>query len=243
VRLLPPQFAVATLVCAGPVWAGRPFITDDAGVVGERTFQLETWLREDRDSALHHAVVAYGVVPPLELSVAGAHGTLLDGPPLQYGLAGPTLQAKLLLFEPRPEGWFGVALATGGTTATGTGDLEPSSGTAYGYSAFTWLPDAEERFDLHVNVGSVVLDVEEDPTVAVTWGVDVDVAVVGPLHVFTELVSGLPETSEPDAVLHAGMKCELSDDFHVDGTFGTRAWGEESLPTFGTLGVRWSTEL
>ena len=48
----------------------RPFITDDARVVGERLAQLETWIRVDKEAGQHWILGAYGPNKKLELTAA-----------------------------------------------------------------------------------------------------------------------------------------------------------------------------
>ena len=52
----------------------RPFITDDARVVGDKLAQLETWLRFDKEAGQHWIMGAYGPNKKLELAVGGVYG-------------------------------------------------------------------------------------------------------------------------------------------------------------------------
>ena len=59
--------------------AGRPFATDDAGVVGNHAAQVETWLRADEIARQHSIVAAFGPLLPLELAVGGVYGLASNG--------------------------------------------------------------------------------------------------------------------------------------------------------------------
>jgi hypothetical protein len=96
---------------------------------------------------------------------------------------------------------------------------------------------------LHANAGAVTLGFDDAGERAMTWGLAVQLLLFEPLNVFVEAASGRPETSEWDGVVHGGLKCELSDSFHLDATFGAGAWGDDPVDRFATVGFRWATEL
>ncbi len=52
----------------------RPFITDDARVVGHRLAQVETWFRGDKEAAQQWLMLAYGPTSRVELSLGGVLG-------------------------------------------------------------------------------------------------------------------------------------------------------------------------
>lgn len=52
----------------------RPFITDDARVVGYRLAQLESWLRIDKESGQQWLMFAYGPTKYMEVTVGGGLG-------------------------------------------------------------------------------------------------------------------------------------------------------------------------
>ena len=70
-RIAPCLVALALVLAAPPAAAVRPFITDDARVVGGRTLQLETWVRADREAFQHWVLVGFGPVGPVELTLGG----------------------------------------------------------------------------------------------------------------------------------------------------------------------------
>ncbi|RYE79758.1 MAG: hypothetical protein EOO74_03215, partial [Myxococcales bacterium] len=96
---------VAAVLVARPALAVRPFITDDARVVGERAAQMETWLRADKVGLQHWIVGAIGPVAPLEVSVGMVYGRQSEA----FTLAAPLFQAKALVLETMPgrggRGW------------------------------------------------------------------------------------------------------------------------------------------
>jgi hypothetical protein len=229
---------VFALVTSSAV-AGRPSITDDAGVVGGRAAQLETWLRLDRTTFEHWVTGGYGVFDPLELSAGIVHGTPMEDP--RYALLGPFVGVKWLAIEPVTEGHPGLAIAASLVPSWGYGGFEGSGWSAGGYAAFTESPLADDVLLLHVNLGVARVDLADGPTAPI-WGGAAMVRVVGPLSAMAEVVSGDPATTEMDGELHGGVKLELSDTVHLDATLGAGIWGSVLVPPFATLGFRLATE-
>lgn len=52
----------------------RPFITDDARVVGSRLAQLESWYRQDKETIQQWFLLAYGPTDWVELTFGGVIG-------------------------------------------------------------------------------------------------------------------------------------------------------------------------
>ena len=238
-RLTAEALLSLTIVGASPARAGRPMITDDAGVVGEHALQVETWLRLDDVTLEHWLVVGYGPIDVLELSAGAVHGTLLEDS--AYALRGPIVQLKLLAFEPKPGRAPGLAFATGAFAPWGFGGFEQDGFGVYGYAAGTLSPLVDDRLLFHVNLG-VARRLDAEGITSALWGAGGMASIAGPVLLFGELVSGDSDTQEPDGALHGGIKCEVGDNAHVDVTVGGGLWGADPMPLFGTLGVRWSTD-
>ena len=82
----------------------RPFITDDARVVGDRLAQLESWVRIDKHAWQHWNLVAYGPNKRVELTTGLVYG--IDQPNEtggnHFSYALPLVQAKFLFNEYKP---------------------------------------------------------------------------------------------------------------------------------------------
>src|SRR5687768_6023489 len=95
----------------------RPFITDDAHVVGQGHLQLETYWRRDANSLQHWLLPAFGPTDWLELTIGGVHGVngLRQHPDKpSYSIANPIVQGKFLLLESIPNRPPGLAVVVGG---------------------------------------------------------------------------------------------------------------------------------
>lgn len=236
---------VQTLVCLGIMWqrpagAVRPFITDDARVVGEHLAQLETWVRGDPRSFQHWLLVAVGPWAPVELTIGALHGAgYEDGAP-GYGVHGPLLQAKALLIEPRPNRWPGLAISLGATAPLGYGEFAPHSWERFAYLAVTESLFHNDRLLLHGNVGMTVVGAEhgQGSLTTLTWGMGLQLRAFAGLHLVAEVVSGDPYEPGSGGAGQAGIRYILSDRIQLDATVGSGLWGESALPVWGTAGIR-----
>lgn len=132
------SFAVCLLgLLAPPVLAVRPFITDDARVVGRRQAQMESWIRGDRAAFQHWALVAYGPIAPLEVTVGAVHGLTYENGPKRYSIAGPLVQGKYLLRRPEVNSWPGIAVSAGAFAPAGNGNFKLDGWDTFAYAAVT----------------------------------------------------------------------------------------------------------
>ena len=93
---------------ARPAMAVRPFVTDDANVVGANLFLLETSLRRDPKRLQNLNLLAYGPTEKLELTLGFVDGFPLDGENSgNFSIAGPLGQIKYLFNEVKPGGFPG----------------------------------------------------------------------------------------------------------------------------------------
>jgi hypothetical protein len=225
----------ALLICLAltpTAHAIRPFITDDARVVGRGLAQLETWAQLDAALLQQNLLVALGPTPWLEVTLGVQHGVALEGG--RYGLAGPLAQAKALLFPPVDQGRPGVAIAAGLLAPVGFGALTPPSPGGFGFLIAT-ASLLEERVLLHLNLGLTGL---AHAGVSPTAGVGAQVRVVAGLHAVGEVVYGdpyAPLLRAPAGQL--GFRYVFSDEVQLDGTVAA-AVSRERLEPWGTLGLR-----
>src|SRR6185369_11771954 len=107
-------WALLLLLLGARAEAIRPFITDDARVVGRHRLQLESWVHASRVGLYHNLLPAFGPVEVLELTVGVVHGaSFAEDGSARYAVAGPLAQAKVLLHEGALNRAPGVAFAGG----------------------------------------------------------------------------------------------------------------------------------
>lgn len=231
---------VALLLLASPrADAIRPFITDDARVVGRRLIQLETWLFVDRNGIQHWLFPAFGPTDFLELTVGAVHGVGLEAEPTRYALAAPLLQAKLLARAAIPNSLPGLAFAVGAFAPFGLGQFRLSSWTGFGYLALTESLFSRERLLIHANLGfALVRNGDARLRGAVTGGVGAQVRVVRGLHFVGEVVYGDPYRAGGGAAFQTGFRYILNDHVQIDTTVGYGLSGPERAPLWGSAGLR-----
>lgn len=223
---------------ARPAWAVRPFITDDARVVGGHAAQLETWTRLDATSIEHWMLVGFGPVGPLELTAGGVHGASYENESPHYGAAGPLLQAKLLLWGPRPNGLPGVAMAGGMVLPVGLGAFAPGGWDLFEYVAVTQSLLDRDRLLIHLNVGVFGSTDPSRAGVVPTWGAGAQLRTIGELHGVAEVFSGDPYVGSNGVAVQGGFRYIVSHAVQVDGTIGSGVSGQPALPMWGTVGLR-----
>lgn len=249
--------ALCTLLVARPAHAIRPFVTDDARVVGNKLAQLETWLLVDRLVLEHNALAAIGPNDWLELTVGLTHGVVHSGPDRGYSITGPMVQVKALLVPARNNSWPGLAITTGVFPPLGYGAFTPP-----GWGSFTYLALTESLFNewllLHANVGVAVGDDGASPSslgfggsstrrirTLVTAGFGFQARIVAGMHGVAEVYYGDPydlHTNFP--AMQVGFRYIFNDQVQIDGTFGSTltavegADGHAQTEQWGTLGIR-----
>ncbi len=227
--------ALLTLLCvATRAHAIRPFITDDARVVGARLLQLETWVQAEATRLQHWVLPAFGPTEHIEVTIGAVHGATYGGEKSGYAVAGPLFQMKLLVRNAKPNGWPGVALAGGVLTPFGRGGFETKGAAGFVYVAFTESLFHAERLLVHVNVGVSMGGSWMTPT----WGIGAQVRVVRGFHAVGEIVYGDAYAGDTGGAVQGGFRYIFDDHIQMDGTAGVGLWGENRREPWGTLGLR-----
>lgn len=226
---------------ARPAHAIRPFVTDDARVVGEKLAQLETWAVLNRRLAEHNVLFAIGPTDYLELTLGFSHGSHLKGPAQGYSLTGPLAQAKALLLSAKDHGRPGIALSSGIFPAVGTGSFVRGGHTGFLFLALTESL-RQERVFIHANLG---VTFEGTNQARVTSGLGVQAHLLGAFYGVAEIYYGDPYDSHANfPAMQAGFRYVLSDRVQFDSTFGTtltqvtRTFGHTQTEQWGTIGLR-----
>jgi hypothetical protein len=223
-----------------PALAVRPFVTDDAAVVGEKLVLLETSLRFDKTRVQNLNLLAYGPSENLELTVGFADGFLLDAEDEtgRLSIAGPLAQAKFLLKKPTPNGFPGVAVVAGFNSPYDTHNFGNASWGEFVYLAFTESLGEHDRVLVHGNVGASYGMPEDTWKYLYTWGVGTQVRLVGGLHSVAEIFSGDPYSQESSGAFQAGFRYFVSERVQLDATVGSGLWGTPAIDTWTGCGLR-----
>jgi hypothetical protein len=221
-----------------PIQRVRPFITDDARVVGRRLTQLESWYRQDEGGIEQWILTAYGPTSWLELAFGGVFGAERLPATTEFGYGIPLVQAKFLLKEYLPYELPGVGFVIGSFLPSGSGALKPE-----GYGAFSFLTITQcfGKLDdvlLHLNLGTNYLDGSSPQKWQFTWGLGTQLRALGGFHFVGEVFSGDPYVPGSGLSYQVGFRHFFSDDVQIDGTLGKGIGGESPLPLWFSFGIR-----
>jgi hypothetical protein len=237
---------IAVVTIAPSAYAVRPFITDDARVVGKHQAQLETWVRYEKTSLQHWIVPAIGPIAPLEVTMGGVHGIVIE-PNQRYSIAAPFLQAKLLLHEAKPNQLPGVALIAGTFLPFGFGGFEsPPSG--FIYTAVTQVI-GDDALLFHGNLGFAGAQVEERSSntplerekharYRFTWGLATQLRLYRAVNLAAEVFSGDPYAEVAGGAVQGGFRFVLSNNVQLDSTAGSGVWGDQQMSGWVSTGLR-----
>lgn len=232
--------AAAELTFSGAAHAIRPFITDDAHVVGKGHVQLETWWRRDGKSLQHWILPAVGPTDWLEVTFGGVYGLSglgATGAP-SFAIGGPVAQGKFLLHESIPNRPPGLALIVGGIAPAGRGGFESPGPSAFSYLAVTQAFFKEDDFLIHANLGVSTLAATGYAPAKITWGIGTQVETVYDIHLIGEIFSGDPYVQGASGAYQAGLRVIFNEHLQLDATFGGGLFGDALLPVWVSSGLR-----
>ena len=241
--------AAIAVLAAGPAHAVRPFITDDATLIGHKRLELANWFYATKGSVEVWHSLSYGFTDWAELIVAGFHGALqsevTDG--WKYAFTAPLLQAKFLIRDYEPNGLPGLTFAIGSDLPWGNEPFEGEGFKAPGYGAFgffsiTQCIGEDEDILIHGQLGGTYLrDSGEDKT-GLVWGIGTQFRVYKGFHGIAELVNGDPYAAASTGYLYqAGFRQFVTDDFQFDLAYGSTLGGKDEFGANSWIsgGVRW----
>ena len=228
------------ILIATQTYAVRPFITDDAAVVGRRLVQLETWTLFEKGSGEHWMMLAYGFTPRLEVALGTLWG-YAENPfskRNEFSLAAPLIEAKYLLREYKSGEFGGVALSAGSFLPTGTGEFVAPAWGAYGILMYTHCFGENEDVLIHGNIGVNWLRENKANDFLPIWGIGTQIRAYRGLHLVAELIAGDPYVPGTGMAYHVGFRHFISDYIQVDASIGQGIAGENKVPLWFGFGAR-----
>ena len=227
-------FAFAT-----KTFAVRPFITDDAAVIGHRLVQLETWALFEKVYGQHWAMLAYGFQNRLEVAVGALWGYERPQPEQsKLSFAMPLLEAKYLFREYQSGKPPGVALAAGTFLPVGKGGFVAPGYGAYGFMAVTQCFGKNEDVLIHGNIGVNYLYADKGNQFLPIWGLGAQIRAYKGWHLVGEIIAGDPYVPGTGTAYHAGFRYFVSDLFQLDASIGQGIAGENKVPFWAGFGAR-----
>ena len=201
-----------TVLYAANAEAARPMYTDDARIVDPGSCQVESWIRDNRDSTEYWALPACNPLGLLELTYGGA-GTRFDGESTVF--TDNILQAKSIFKPLEANGWgWGVALGTDRHLHRDAANGWPGDVYAYIPASFSFNDDAQV---LHLNAGFV--NRRDIDKYVGTWGIGAEIQVREELYFIPEVYGN--DRGRP--FVQVGMRYWIvKDRVQMDATVGNR---------------------
>ncbi len=233
-------FVLVVIGLATPEWcfAVRPFVTDDARVVGDHQLQLETSVRYDKDTFSNLNLFAFGPTPRSEATIGWVQGFDLEKESNRsFSVSGPLMQFKYLFAEVQPNSYPGLAVAAGALPPWGKADFRTTRWSEFIYAAMTESLLDNDRILIHVNLGMSTTN----PKSVGTWGLGTQIRLVGGLHGVAEVFYNDPYAGATGGAYQVGFRHILSDNVQIDATMGSGFFGSHRIPTFVGMGLRMVT--
>ena len=218
-----PAFALAFGLAASAAHAARPMVTDDARIVDAKACQLESWVKQNRDSTEYWAQPACNFGGNLEITV-GAARTRDDG---GIHTSDTLIQGKTIFKQLETNGWgFGLALGSAHHPQLDGGGRD---WYAYVPASFSFRDD---RFVLHANLGW--LREQETKRNRLTWGIGSETQ----LAERTWLIAEGYGQNQGKPFYQFGLRhWVVPDRVQIDATYGNRAGGDARERWF-SVGLR-----
>lgn len=231
--------SVILLLILQSTYAGRPLITDDAGVIGANKVQLETWLYSDKRSFQNWVIPTLGIGDSLELSAAGVHGIVLV--PEQkntYSMSGPILQTKVLLKETKLDRVPGLAVSGGAIAPYGKGFFKSPTWEYFYYLAASSYVTKTDKLLIHANIGRQTRLQFDSRSQVLLWGIAAEIKTGEKTFCFMEASNGEVYAINQGIASHAGIRHDLTPYLQIDGSIGNGITGNPRLPLWVTLGIK-----
>ena len=221
------------------IFAVRPFITDDAAIVGAGLLQLETWALFDIQSGEYWMMWAYGPSKKMEVAI----GSIFGYDKSEYGrkdftFALPLLEMKYLFCEYQPNKPPGVALVLGTFLPIGKGEFVAPGYGLYSFLAVTQCFGKDENVLIHGNIGANYLYSNNENQFISIWGIGTQIKAYKNLHFVGEFISGDPYVPGTGLSYHTGFRYFISDLIQIDATIGQGIAGENKDIFHAGFGLR-----
>jgi hypothetical protein len=241
---------IATLLAMPQVWAVRPFITDDATLIGRKRIEFANWTylypKDKWGWELWHSA-NIGLTNWAELTVAMCWGQGLginsggfETKLWSYTL--PLLQAKFLLHDYEPNRWPGVTIAVGSDLPWGKGPYVASGYGAFAFVSVTQCIGKNENVLIHGQIGGAwetyIDNNKRKHQGGVVFELGTQVKIYKGFHGIAEIVNGDPYIQNVGLMFQVGIRQFISDKLQVDCAFGSGI-GKNSANYMITAGIRY----
>ena len=234
--------AILTLFAMPRAWAVRPFITDDATLIGRKRMEFSNWLLIDKKSGQLWHSLNIGLNDWSELTVAGFWGydKSKDDNFTEMSFTAPLLQAKFLVRDYEPNKFPGITIAVGSDLPFGTGAFVPNGYGAFAFLSATQCIGEDENVLIHAQFGGTYLRENKIDYANYNWGIGTQVKIYKGFHGIGEFISGDPYVHDAGIGYQLGIRQFISDNLQVDFAVGNGiGGGENRMSLWFSSGIRW----
>jgi hypothetical protein len=234
-KLLLCTLVISIFLMPQNLFAVRPFVTDDARVVGEHQGQLETSVRVDKNVFANLNLFAFGPTAKSEVTMGWVDGTpLATDSDRRLSASGPLMQLKYLLWEAKPNAYPGFAVVTGALPPWGLRGFRTTKWSEFAYAAMTESLFDNDRVLIHANLGLSTTN----PQAVGTWGLGTQIRLIGALNGIVEVYYNDPYAGNTGGAYQVGFRHIVNDNVQVDATMGSGLFGSHRINTFFGMGLR-----
>lgn len=204
-------FRITLLLFSSSAYAARPMLTDDARVTDAKSCQIETWVRDNKDSVEFWALPACNFSGNLELTIGGARSNDSNG----TNTSDTVFQAKTLIRKLTTNDWgYGLVIGNARHPAIDTQSNFIGNFYAYVPASISFLDD---QLILHTNLG--VLHNKQEKHTNLTWGVGSETKLTDKSYLIAEAFG----QSTGNAFYQVGIRYWLMPNhIQLDTTYGDR---------------------
>jgi len=203
--------AVSLILFTSSSYAARPMLTDDARVTDAKSCQMETWVRDNKNSTEFWALPACNFTGNLELTIGAAKSHDSNG----TKTTDSVYQAKTLLRKLATNDW-GYGLVVGNVRHPAINAQSNGIGDFYAYvpSSISFFDD---KFVLHTNLG--VLHSKQEKNTNLTWGVGSETRLTDKSYLIAETFG----QNKGNPYYQVGIRYWLvANHVQIDTTYGDR---------------------
>lgn len=223
-------------------FAVRPFITDDARVVGRRLAQWEIWMRMDKYSGEQWHMFAFGPNNHLELAIGGVLGYDKSHGKAAFTYALPLIQGKVLFNEYGHNKPPALGLAFGTFVPGGRGELVPPGFGAFSFLTVSQCIGEHENVLIHGNFGGSYMRINDENGWNMTAGLGTQIKAYKGFHLVAEIFYGDPYAPDITLGYQVGFRHFINNNIQFDATIGSGLNRQENMPFWGSAGIRMVTE-
>ncbi|MCL2682416.1 MAG: hypothetical protein FWE63_02870 [Bacteroidales bacterium] len=234
------------MLSVNSIRAVRPFITDDATLIGKKRAEIANWFYASKAGTEIWHSLNYGLNDWVEINVLGFWGRSrfenAEGKTIkEWSYTLPLLQTKFLIRDYEPNSWPGITVAVGTDIPWGKGPFVAEGNNVFAFTSATQCFGKHEELLFHAQIGATYLrnKKSKETLIGVVFGFGTQVKVYKGLHLIGEIVNGDPYEHGVGSLYQFGIRQFVNDDLQFDLAFGAGISGDIKASTWFTGGIRY----